>query len=108
MKIYRIKSIEYSSAINITSASPSGEFKVFYLMGHTSAREILFDASTMPANPIIIDKAVIKAIKISDDGGSPMTMRSLLERAGSVTPSGKEFSIEKITREDEEWSKYLK
>jgi hypothetical protein len=108
MKIYRVKSIEYSGAINVTSTSPSGEFKVFYLMGHTSGREILFDASTMPANPIIIDKALIKAIKISADGGNPMTMRSLLERAGSVTPSGKEISIEKITREDVGWLQYIK
>ncbi len=110
MKIYRVIGIEYSSAINATSASPSGEFKLFYLMGHTSEREILFDASTVPANPLIIDKGVITAIKISTDIENPMTMRSLLKEAGSVTPSpsGKEISVKNITPEDEEWSQYVK
>ncbi len=108
--IYRVDSVECreSPPPKAFETAPAGEFKVFYLMGHTSGREVFFDASTVPASLILVDRGLIKTIKISDYARNPMRLRALYEEAGAIQPPGKKAVTEAISHEDSEWAKYAK
>jgi hypothetical protein len=105
--LYRVRGIESRESLKVFEMSTTSEFNVFYLMGHTSGREIFFDATTFPASPIIIDRELIKTVKVSDDHNKPMTLRGLMEEAGVVEPHG-EVSRSAISEEDRKWQEYVK
>jgi len=53
------------------------EYKLLYLMGHTSDREIFFDATTSPITIILIDKKLINSIKVNYSKVQTHTIRRL-------------------------------
>ncbi len=105
IRIFRVSGIESKAPIKILEESGVGQHKVYYIMGHTSEREILFDASTVPASPIVIERAAITAVKVSDEA---MTLRNLLDSAVTVTPVGNEYDVNIIDRMDKKWGNYIK
>ena len=44
-----------------------GTYRLLYLMGHTSDREIFFDVTLSPAKIILVDKKLIKSITVNYD-----------------------------------------
>lgn len=105
--LHRVKAIECKEDPAALKKAPTEEFKIFYLLGHTSSRELFFDASTNPAGPILVDKALIKTIALIDDP-KPMTLRRLFEKADDIIQSDKKVKTEIITKEEKEWSLYVK
>ena len=66
------------TAFGVTSAK---EYKLLYLMGHTSDREIFFDATTAPITIILIDKKLINSIKVNYSKVQTHTIRRLQDMA---------------------------
>ena len=60
------------------SINEGGAGKVFYLMGHTSGKEVFFQAEKPPAKLILFDSEAVKFIRISRREGKPMTLRDIL------------------------------
>jgi hypothetical protein len=64
-----------------------GEGKLYFLMGHTSDREVFFASQLWaPARMILVEKSLIKVLKISKDGGPGQTLRSILKVQAPIRP----------------------
>lgn len=63
------------------------KYKLLYLMGHTSDREIFFDATTSPITIIVVDKKLIKSIKVNYSQSMTNRLRDLfsMERENLFT-----------------------
>jgi hypothetical protein len=88
--------------------SRAGGYQLLYLMGHTSEREIFFDATRTSLNVILIEKKLISAIKVDLSRVQMHSLRKLLE--GRTTDILQEDSLKqalpavnaaKIISEDE-------
>jgi len=53
------------------------KYKLLYLMGHTSDREIFFDATTSPIAIIIVDRKLIESIKVNYSQTMTNSLRNL-------------------------------
>jgi len=53
------------------------EYKLLYLMGHTTEREIFFDATKSPITIILVDKKLINSIKINYSKIQTQPLRNL-------------------------------
>jgi hypothetical protein len=60
-----------------TDFKMSQKYKLLYLMGHTSEREIFFDVTTSPINIILVDKKLINSIKVNYSKVQIQTLRNL-------------------------------
>ena len=69
--------VHFSSGFEYDKAYDSAG-KVFYLMGHTSGKEVFFQAEKPPAKLILFDSEAVKFIRISRREGKPMTLRDIL------------------------------
>lgn len=71
------------------------KYKLLYLMGHTSDREIFFDATTPPITIIVVDKKLIKSIKVNYSQSMTNSLRDLfnMERRNFFSEN-KEFQKE--------------
>jgi hypothetical protein len=63
-----------------------GKSTLFFLMGHSTDREILFDVkpSDPPAKMILVDKSLIKFIKISRE--NIMSLRDIMKEKNATIP----------------------
>ena len=52
-------------------------FKLLYLVGHTSEREIFFDATKSPVSIILVDRKLINSIEVEYDQAQYQTIRTL-------------------------------
>jgi hypothetical protein len=62
------------------SVNRGGAGKIYYMMGHTSGKEVFFQAEKPPAQLILFDSEAVKFIRISREGHKPMTLRDILGR----------------------------
>jgi len=53
------------------------EYKLLYLMGHTTEREVFFDATRTPTTIIIVDKKLVNSIKIDYSKTQTQRLRTL-------------------------------
>jgi hypothetical protein len=65
-----------------------GEGALFFLMGHTTDREIFFDNQSLspPAKIILIERDLIKFLKISRDNMN--SLRNILRKPQKIVPAG--------------------
>jgi len=106
VSVYRVRSVALETPLEAFKTSPGGEFRVYYMMGHTSDRELFFDATTMPASPVLVAKNLIQAIEISGNTSQPMYLRSLFKTPSNqtaATPAAKPLS-----GKDAEWERYVR
>jgi hypothetical protein len=87
------------------SINEGGLRKVFYLMGHTSGKEVFFQAETPPAKLILFDSEAVKFIRISRRGEKPITLRDILrglevgEAEEGELPGDKGIELESVLSE---------
>lgn len=60
------------------SINKGGKGEIYYLMGHTSGKEVFFQAEKPPAQFILFDSEAVKFIRFSKEGQKPMTLRDIL------------------------------
>lgn len=84
------------TAFGLASAK---EYKLLYLMGHTSDREIFFDATTAPITIILIDKKLINSIKVNYSKVQTHTIRRLQDMA-KIDFSQEGFELLGIKKDD--------
>jgi hypothetical protein len=106
--LYRVRHVECKAELKNFDVSQAGSLRVYYLMGHTSGRDIFFDATTLPASLILVERSLIQTIKIGEDS-HPMTLRNLLEESSEVKPEGSGgTAIDIFSKEEKEWQKYVR
>jgi len=85
--VYFVTSFEYYDKYNSESLQTfrnaviiGGARSVYYLMGHTSGKEVFFQSEKPPAELILLDAEAVKFLRISKEVQSqPMTLRSILK-----------------------------
>ncbi len=95
LKIYRVTSIDYeenlandtlatmSDTINNTSDSIR---QMYRLMGHTSEKDIFFDISKIPPDIILVDRGVIRLVRV-DKSDKSWSLREVCVRTATNTLS---------------------
>ena len=93
MDIFPVTGFDYSDTARIESLKAlkddidtQGEGTLFFLMGHTTDREIFFDnqALSPPARMVLIERSLIKFLKISRKNIN--TLRNILQRQQGIVP----------------------
>ena len=77
--VFTVSIPECSSEITAFGKSFSKGYRLLYLMGHTSEREIFFDATARPITVILVDKKLINSIRVEFSKTQVQTLRTLYE-----------------------------
>ena len=107
MYVFPITGFDHADTTKIESLSSlksdignQGKSTLFFLLGHSTDREILFDVkpSDPPAKMILVDKNLIKFIKISRD--NIMSLRDIMkEKNANIPVPATGVSVEPLPRE---------
>ena len=71
-------------------------FKLLYLMGHTSDREVFFDVTSPPITIILVDKKLINSIRVSYNKDQTKSLRRLHDEIEQKDFFGEDFEWKKI------------
>lgn len=85
ISLYQVTDVKLDNSYGASSITPKSGSRPLYLMGHTSGRDIFFDATNMPVRRILIEKELVKEISLYEDTGKQMTLKSLFRRAKTVS-----------------------
>jgi hypothetical protein len=75
--VFTVSVPECSSKDTAFSMLDSKRYRLLYLMGHTSEREIFFDATAPPISVILVDKKLINSIRVDFSRVQTQTLRAL-------------------------------
>jgi hypothetical protein len=77
--VFTVSVPECNSENTAFGKSPSKSYRLLYLMGHTSEREIFFDATTPSITVILVDKKLINSIRVEFSKTQIQTLRALYD-----------------------------
>ncbi len=85
--VYFVNSFEYYEKYDSESmkkfrnaVNEGGARSIYYLMGHTSGKEVFFQSEKPPAELVLLDSEAVKFLRISKEvQWQPMTIRSVLK-----------------------------
>ena len=108
--IFPVVGFDYSESTKIESLiklkkeiDSQGEGPLFFLLGHTTGKEVFFDNQTLspPAKMVLVERDLIKFMKVSRKNVN--TLRNLLEKhriIDPVYPSGTKMETEELSKKD--------
>jgi hypothetical protein len=77
--VFTVSVPECSSKDTAFNMFDSKRYRLLYLMGHTSEREIFFDATAPPISVILVDKKLINSIRVDFSKVQTQTLRALYD-----------------------------
>ncbi|MCJ7747641.1 MAG: hypothetical protein MUP27_07850 [Desulfobacterales bacterium] len=77
--VFTVSVPECNSENTAFGKSPSKRYRLLYLMGHTSEREVFFDATAPPISVILVDKKLINSIRVEFSKTQTQTLRALYD-----------------------------
>ena len=77
--VFTVSVPECNSENTAFGKSPSKRYRLLYLMGHTSEREVFFDATAPPITVILVDKKLINSIRVEFSKTQTQTLRALYD-----------------------------
>ena len=93
IEIYPVVGFDYADGVNIQSVKAlkkdietQGKGTLFFIMGHTTDREIFIDNQSLspPANMILVERSLIKFLKISRDKIN--SLRDIMQKQKEIMP----------------------